>query len=169
MIEFVTSKVVGAIAALLLLGSILGFFAVQRSAAEERQFREMCGTLARTIDGVSSLDGTTGVNVTFGGNGPGLQLDFSFRNQGYDIEIRAGQVIFRQGGLAAVSALARPVHPWDPKLLGNGTALYVPEGELARLDHDNAVLKSPSGKDLVVESRLVYIWGEPRYETFVHA
>jgi hypothetical protein len=169
MIEFVTSKVVGAIAALVLLGSILGFFAIQRSATEERQFREMCSSLARTIDGVSSLDAASEVNVTFYGNGPGLRLDFSFRNQGYDIEVRAGQVIFRQGGLAAVSTLTRPIHPWDPKLLGNGTALYVSEEELERTDHENTVLKCPSGKDLVVESRLVYTWGEPRYETFVHA
>ena len=168
MIEFVASKVVGAIAAMVLLGSILGFFAIQRSSAEEQQFREMCDSLARTIDGVSSLNAATQVNVTFGGNGTGLRLDFSFRNQGYDIEVRPVQVIFRQGALTAVSPLSRSIHPWDPKLLGNGPALYVSEEMLERQDAGNGALKSPSGKDLVVESRLMYVSGEPRYETFVH-
>lgn len=169
MMEFVTSKVVGAVAALVLLGSISGFFAIQRSAAEERQFRSMCDSLSRTVDGVSSLNAATEVNITFGGTGPGLRLDFSFRNQCYDIEVRAGQVMFRQGGLAAVSPFTRAVHPWNPKLLGSGTALYVSEEELERLDLESPVLKSPSGRDLVVESRLVHVSGEPRYETFVHA
>jgi hypothetical protein len=169
MIEFVSSKVVGAVAAMVLLGSILGFFSIQRSSAEEQQFRAMCDSLARTIDGVSSLNAATEVDVAFGRNGSGLGLDFSFRNRGYDIEIRAGQVLFRQGGLAAVSPLTRAVHPWDPKLLGNGTALYVPEGGLEERDRESPVLRSPSGRDLVVESRLVYVAGEPRYETFVHA
>ncbi len=169
MIEFVSSKVVGAIAALVLMGSILGFFAIQRSSAEERQFRGMCDSLARTIDGVSSLNAATEENVTFGENGSGLRLDFSFRNRGYDIEVRAGQVIFRQGGLSAVSPLTRPVHPWDPGLLGNGSESYVSEEALGRLDGSNTVLKVPAGKDLVVESRLVHVGGEPRYETFVHA
>jgi len=169
MIEFVSSKVVGAVSALVLLASIAGFFAIQRSSAEERHFRGMCDSMARTIDGVSSLNAGTAVNVTFGGSGPGPRLDFSFRNQGYDIEVRAGQVIFRQGGLAAVSPLTRAVHPWDPKALGNGTALYVSEEEFEQRDRDNPVLRSPSGRDLVVESRLVYVTGEPRYETFVHA
>ncbi len=71
--------------------------------------------------------------------------------------------------MLTMSALTRPVHPWDPRLLGNGTAFYVPEEELERLDHSNTTLRSPSGKELVIESRLVYVWGEPRYETFVHA
>ena len=169
MIEFMTSKVVGAVAALVLLGSIMGFFAIQRSAAEERQFRSMCDSLSRTVDGVSALNAATEVNITFSGTGPGLRLDFSFRNQGYEIEIRSGQVIFRQGGLAAVSPLTRAVHPWDPKQLGNGTELYVSDEELERLDRASPVLKSPSGRDLVVDSRLVHVSGEPRYETFVHA
>jgi len=168
MIEFVTSKVVGAIAAMVLLGSMLGFFAIQRSSAEEQQFRNMCDSLARTIDGVSSLNAATEVNVTFGQNGSGLRLDFSFRNKGYDIEIRTGQVIFRQGGLTAVSVLARAIHHWDPKAAGNGTTLYVSEETLARLDGEHPALKTPSGKDLVVESRLLAISGEMRYATFVH-
>jgi preprotein translocase subunit YajC len=168
MIEFISSKVVGAIAAMVLLGSILGFFAIQRSSAEEQQFRNMCESLARTIDDVSSLNAGTAINVTFGQNDTGLRLDFSFRNQGYDIDIRAGQVIFRQGGLTAVCALTRPVHPWDPKAAGNGTTLYVSKEALMRLDAEHPVLKAPSGKDLVVESRLLAISGEMRYATFVH-
>jgi len=168
MIEFITSKVVGAIAAMVLLGSILGFFAIQRSSAEEQQFRDMCDSLARTIDGVSSLNAGTAVNVTFGQNNSGLRLDFSFRNKGYDIEIHVGQVIFRQGGLTAVRALTRHIHPWDPKLASNGTTIYASEETLLRLDSENLVLKAPSGKDLVVESRSLAISGDIRYGTFVH-
>lgn len=168
MIEFITSKAVGAVVAVVLLGAIAGFFEVQRASVEEQQFWLMCDSLARAIDGVSSANAVTAINVTFGPNGSGLRLDFSFRNKGYDIEIRAGQVIFRQGGLTAVRALTRSVHPWDPKLAGNGTTLHVSEETLSWLDGENPVLKVPSGKDLVIESRPVAAPGQLRFGTFVH-
>lgn len=167
MIEFVSSKVVGAVVAVVLLASILGFFSIQRSAAEERQFREMCETLSRAIDGVSSAGAETVLKVSFGAGGPGLHLDFSFRNKGYDVEVRAGQVILRQGALTAVSPLTRAVHPWNPKMLGNGTELHVSEEELERHDSNNTALKVPSGRDFVVESRLLHVLGVPMFETFV--
>jgi|GEM_PF-1789143 len=168
MIEFVSSKVVGAVVAMVLLASILGFFSIQRSAAEERQFLGMCETLSRAVDAVSSLGAETSVNVTFGEEGPMPRLPFSFRNQGYDIEIRPWQVIFRQGALTAVSPLTRAVHPWDPKLLGNGTGFYVSEEELERLDRNNTALRVPSGKDFVIECRLLRLIDAPGFETFVH-
>jgi len=168
MIEFVSSKVVGTIVALALLGSVMGFFGLQRSALEEQHFRDMQGNLVRLIDGVSASCSECTINVTFGDGRTGLRLDFSFRNKGYEIELWPGQVIFRQGGLTVAGGLIQPVHLWNPKLLGKGTDPATSYETIQDLDRNNPVLGVPSGKDFMVESRPVMISGEVSFQTFVH-
>jgi hypothetical protein len=168
MIEFMTSKVVGAVAALILLGSVLGFFEIQRSFLEERHFRDMNDSVVRLIDGVSAAGGETSANITFAEGMPGLGLDFYFRGKGYDIEVRTGQVIFRQGGLVVAEGLTRAVHPWNPAILGSGATLYSSAEELGKLDRDHPVLTVASGRGFMAESRLVVLSGEPAFLSFVH-
>ena len=168
MIEFTISKVVGAIAAFALLGSVLGFFGIQRASLDEEHFRNMRDSVVRVIDGASAAGGETSVNITFGDGKAALKLDFYFRGKGYDIEFWTGQVVFRQGGLVLSRGLARAVHPWNPRQLGNGTPLYSSADTLGRLDRDDPVLLVPSGKDLVVESRFVVLSGETAYCAFIH-
>jgi len=167
MLEFITSKVVSAVAVIILTASVLGFFAIERGALEEQQFQQMCRSLGNAMDSCSSVSAEMRLNVTFNGDRAGLRLDSSFRSKAYEIEVRTGQVIFRQEGLTAVRVLVRSVHPWDPALLGNGTA-YASPGGIAGLDTEHKVFKVTSGKDFMLESKMVVVSGTPAYHTFVH-
>jgi hypothetical protein len=167
MLEFLSSKVVSAVAVLVLVASALGFFSIERGAMEEGHFRDMCQSLGGAMDTLSTVNSGMQFNVTFSDEKAGLRLDGSFRNIGYEVEIRPGQVIFRQEGLTAVHALAQNVHVWDPRLVWNGTA-YVSAGGLAILDKDHPVLRTRSGNDFLIERMLVVVSGMPAYRTFVH-
>lgn len=167
MLESIASKVVSAVAVIVLLGSVVGFFSIERSALEERHFRQMCESVRDAMDSLSSVNAATQLNITFGDDGPGLKLDGSFRNRPYDIEIYPGQVIFRQEGLAAVSTFIHRIHPWDPGPFGNGT-IYVSAGDLEGLDAAHRALKTTSGKDIDAERRMVVVSGAITYLTFAH-
>ncbi|MEM2868817.1 MAG: hypothetical protein QW379_00130 [Thermoplasmata archaeon] len=166
MIEAVTSKVVGGIAVLALLGSVLGFFAVQNGALEEARFREMCDSLARAIDSSSSVNARFLLNFTFNDSCPGKRLEPLFRGRAYDIEIYTGAVFMRQEGLVASSSLITSVHPWDPALLG-ATSL-VSGNSLSLLDAQNPCLKTQSGRGFVLERVPIGVGGECSYMTFLH-
>jgi len=167
MLELVSSKVVSAVAMLVLAGSILGFFAIERASMDEARFRDMAASLGDAIDDLSAQSSAMTLNVTMGGERPGLRLDGSFRGEPYSIELRAGQVIFRQKGLTAVHALVQNVHLWDPALLGNGTP-YVTAPALGSLDHGRTVLTVLSGNDFEANRALLVVSGSPVYDTFVH-
>ena len=166
MIEAVTSKVVGAIAVFALLGSVLGFFSIQNSAMEEGSFREMCESLAESIDAASSVNARLRLNYTFNADEGGRRLEPLFRGRGYEIEIRPGSVSLRQDGLAASSALVATVHVWDPALLGGED--WSSGGAISHLDALHTVLKIPSGRGFALERALVGVGGERSYMTFVH-
>jgi hypothetical protein len=168
MLELVSSKVVSAVAVLVLAGSILGFFAIERGSMEDAHFRDMCGSLGDAMDAISTVDSGMVLNVTFGDGKPGLRLDPSFRGDRYDIELRPGQVIFRQKGLIAVRSFVQAVHLADPLLVWNGT-LYVSSAGMAKLDSDHGVLRLGSGEDFVAERMMLVVSGTPGYYTFVHS
>ena len=167
MLELVSSKVVSAVAVLVLSGSVLGFFAIERGAMEEAHFRDMCGSLGDAIDGLSGTDSDIMLNVTFGGDRPGLRLDSSFRGNRYDIELRPGQVVFRQKGLTAVHAFVQAVHLADPGPVWNGTP-YVSATGLAAFDSDHRILQFRSGEDFVTERMMLVVSGASQYHTFIH-
>lgn len=167
MLESITSKAVSAVAVIALLGSVVGFFTIERSALEEKHFRQMCESVRDAVDSLSTVSASTHLNITFGDDRPGLRLDGSFRNRPYDIELYSGQVIFRQDGLTVACAFVQGIHPWDPGPFGNGT-IYVSAGDLEGLDAAHGSLKTRSGKDLDAERRAVVVSGTITYQTFVH-
>jgi hypothetical protein len=167
MLELVSSKVVSAVAVLVLAGSALGFFAMERGAMEEARFQDMADSLGNAIDTISAVNSGMTLNVTFGDEKAGLRLDGSFRGDPYDIELRPDQVIFRQKGLTAVRSLVQGVHVWDPRLFWNGTP-YVSAAGLISLDSESGVLKLRSGEDFVAERAMLVVSGTPAYQTFVH-
>ncbi|MGQ9583704.1 MAG: hypothetical protein ACUVV6_09390 [Thermoplasmatota archaeon] len=174
MMELLTSKVVGAAAVLVLLGSVVGVLSLQNRALEEERFRDMCDRLASTIDSASSLGARVFVNVEFaedgsrldGGGSGECRLLARFRGEDYSVEVHRGQVVLRQGELVAARGLVRSVHPWPPSTL-NGT-LFTTSGELARLDAESPVLMTQSGRGFVIETALVITDGESTYSTFAH-
>ena len=167
MLETVTSKVVSAVAVLVLIGAVLGFFAIERGAMEEQEFRVMCASVGDALDSLSASNAEARLNISFG-EAPGLKLPSGFRGRSFDIEVRAGQVIFRQDGLTAVRALVRGLHPWDPELLGNGTLAADPSA-LNGLDGLNRAFCTTSGKDFRAERTAVVLSGVLTYQTFVHS
>jgi len=167
MLELVSSKVVSAIAVLVLAGSVLGFFQIERGAMEEARFRELADRLGGALDTLSTMSSGLTLNISFDGARPGLRLEGSFRGDTYHIELRPGQVILRQKGLTAVHALVQDVHVWDPHLLWNGTP-YVSTAGMTSLDSEKDVLRIPSGEAIVVERLMLVVDGTPLYQTFVH-
>ncbi len=174
MMEFISSKVVGAIAVVVLLGSVVGVLNLQTRALEEERFKAMCESLASAIDSASSVSARVVLRVTFTGDaehlssesGCACRLERAFRGDGYEVEVHRGQVVLRQGSLIAARGLVRSVHPWAPALL-NGS-LHTTSGEFSRLDALSPILRLQSGRDFIIERALVVVDGEPAYATFVH-
>jgi hypothetical protein len=166
MLESISSKAVTAVAVLALLGTVIGYFQAQNGALEEEHFRAMCYSVARAVDGLSSLNGGASLNITFRAEGAGLHLDPSFRGKAYQVEFRASQIIFRQGELVAAKGFIRPVHLWDPNAAADGAAI-TSDILLERLDSEHNVLRTVSGNELSMERVPLLVSGLKVYHTFV--
>lgn len=169
MLEWISTNAVMGVAALILVASVAGFFAVQRRAAEDAEIRGLAAGLAERIEAAGT--GTLGaaVIVAFGVSGAGV-LPATFRDRPYTVDIYPSAVILSQDGAQGKGNLLKRVHPYAPSELDNGTSPgHTTASELGWRDGLMQRLRVHSTeKGFMLESVLIVVDGNRTYQTFVH-
>lgn len=164
MLDWLTSKLAMMIAALLLLASVLGFFAAQLDGIDAIKLQDVSKSIADSIDSVSSSSGSIVINVNYNTTGAGLHLPPTIRGEPYDIEITQDLVMVSLGGTNRVNEFFNSVHIWNP--------LDYTQLNQTELDYYDALSRTTdefmSGNDFVIEGRTIDVNGTLEYHTFVY-
>jgi hypothetical protein len=162
MLEWVTSKVVVSIAALVVLASVSGFMYVQRESWKEDQLSQVSKKISGTINEVSSINAETILFLGFD-EGDGIELPDEVGNRPYDIRIERDMVRCQQGELYASSYFLRSVHLFSPDDVDLTNRSNI-------IDHDRDHYRLETGPTgvIMVQRAPVGIGNELGYETFVY-
>ncbi len=174
MLDWISAKVGMIFAAVVIAGSLMGFFAWQRVNFEDIQRQQTADFIANQIDHLSSLSGDGKDLFTFNINKEldGIYLEPEIGGDPYEIMITPNHVILDQKGEGQfISSLTRKVHLWNPLTVMSLDVLN--DTFLERLDEGNLSLTFELGQDFYVESRSLNITTatspmERIYLTFVY-
>ena len=174
MLDWISSKIGMIFTAVVIAGSIMGFFAWQRENFEDIQRQQTVDFIADQIDHISSLSGDGKDLFTFDFNKEleGIYLEPEIGGNPYEIMITPNHVVMDQKGEGPfISSLMRKVHLWNPSTAISMDILN--DTILDRLDENNRSLTFGPGQDFYVESRSLNITTasspmERIYLTFVY-
>ncbi len=162
MLEFITSKIAMMMAAIIILTSVLAVFTLIREDANDIQLRNYADTISDIINDINSINGETKEIITFQKGGEGIYLEPEIDGKGYEIKIYQNRVLVRQEDASFIERFIGQVHLWEPER----TAYDL--NEIQDRDRENHQLKFISGKDLIIDRRLMEKEGENGYMTFVY-
>jgi hypothetical protein len=163
LIDWLSSKVAMAMAVLVITGSVLGYFAYQRSASYEHEVEEVARSTARYAEAFSTLSGEVRVTITLGPGG-NLELPASINGKPVTVNITNSMVIVTCGKYAVSEThTVTYLHFWATGNRSMNTTA------MAQLDLDNrwtGELASP--KKIVLERRAIYASGTEQLFTFCY-
>jgi len=174
MLDWLTSKVAMSVAVLILIVSMVGFFAIQRSELEAIEFQNSANTIANAVNEVGRSEANTQLNITFNqverntkGN---VYINPLFRSRTYDVVIYHNVVNLMQDDKSVTAKFHFNIHPFAPSDCSglNLDTGYVPRYQLEDKDESTQHLKTTSGHDLVIERKLLEVSGHKEYHTFVY-
>lgn len=150
------------VAAVIILASMIGFFAVQDENFRVVETQNAANRVASVINDVGGIAGDTHVNVTFDPENTAAHyiLPRTIANEDYDIEFTPTLVFVKRGGVTVSSKLTHKVHVWNPGDMVKGAR--------AQLDMADAQFVSftlPAGTDFTIVRRNLLPAG---YQTFVY-
>ncbi len=162
MLDFITSKMAMMIAAIIILTSALGIYALQREQTKDLELNNIADKIAGAIENINTLQGETKVNVTFDIGKEGIYIDPMVNGKDYEILISQYKIMITQEERRAISNFVIQIHLWPP--LSNAYNLT----EIEYIDESNRTLEFLSGEDFKIQRKLLEINGENEYRTFVY-
>lgn len=162
MLDFITSKMAMMIAAIIILTSALGIYALQREQTKDLELNNIADKIAGAIENINTLQGETKVNVTFDIGKEGIYIDPTVNGKDYEILISQYKIMITQMERRAISNFVTQIHLWPP--LSNTYNLT----EIENIDDSNRTLEFLSGDDFKIQRKLLEINGENEYRTFVY-
>lgn len=162
MLEFVTSKIAMMIAAIIILTSVIGVYALQREQAKDLELQNIADKITGAIDNVNTIQGETKIKVTFDRGKEGVYVKPLVNGKNYEIMITKFKVIITQSSRRATSNFLDSIHLWTP--LSNSYNLT----QIKDNDKANRTLEFVSGDDFKIERKFMQINGENEYRTFVY-
>jgi hypothetical protein len=149
MLEWLTSKVVVSVAALLILVSVGGFFAIQQESMKGSELKNVSNNLAKAINQVSTINSEANLVISFDNEGKGAHLPSSINGERYSVELQRNFIICKMGDKTASSELFSNVHLFAPTGtdLSNTTLLRQKD-----LDHQSLKIHS-SGEILILREQ----------------
>jgi len=160
--DWLTSKTAVIIAAVVILGIMVGFFIYKIADLEEQSLDDEASGMAQYINDITSKDAAIRMHFTFSRDSAGYELPATINGGRYSIEISPYQVVVEQDGARAIAELLQPVHMFYPP-----QSTSIDRDDLIRADLlvDNFSIRS--GQDFWVENRLYHCPGED-YLTFCY-
>ncbi len=174
MLDWLTSKVAMSVAVLILIASMIGFFAIQRGELEAIEFQNSANTIANAINEVGRSEANTTLNITFNQvekNSKGnIYINPLFRSRTFDVYIYHNNIYLIQDDKQVSAKFHFDIHPFAPSDCSNLNldTGYVPRYQLEDKDQSTSYHKTVSGHDLVIERKLLEVSGHKEYHTFVY-
>jgi len=162
MLELVTSKIAMMMAAIIILASVLGIYAIQRNQAIELELKNIADKISGTIKNLNDLQGETKVIVAFDEGDGDVYVKPYIDGKRYEIMITSNKVFITQDDRHYISDFTGLIHLWVP--LSN----TYNQTQIQYLDDENRKLEFESGQDFEIERKFVEIGGEDKYMTFVY-
>jgi hypothetical protein len=150
------------IAAIVVLTSVLGVYAIQREQVKDIKLRNIADEISGIINDINSLSGETKINVTSEEGRGGIYIEPFIDGKGYEILITQYRVVTTQGNRRYSSNFIEPVHLWVPVW---NTYNWT---QIDEIDSSNNTLELNSGDEFIIERKLIDLKGERVYMTFVH-
>ncbi len=155
MYDWLTSKAAVLVAAIVILGVMLGFFLFRLGDFEDRSLDREAQGLAQYLNDITSKDAEFTVHFTFSRDAQGYEMPASVNGRDYEITISTYQVVLTQGGSSSVASILEPVHAFYPP---RGNTLEIDDLFRADMLVDNFTIRS--GQDFFVESRMYLMPGQ---------
>ena len=164
MLEWITSKVVVSIAALLVLTSVSGFFLTQREGWKENEVKQVSKELSKLVNQASMINAETTIIINFGGSSSGINLPSTIDGEAYTVQLDRTSAKCTMKDHEGRSYFFTAVHLFQPSEvnLTNKTQL-----RMFDLDHQDLKVHS-SGNLFLLRARTVYE-GKVNFETFIFA
>ncbi len=162
MLDFVTSKIAMMIAAIIILTTVIGLYALQREQAKDMELQNVADKIAEAIHNVNTIQGETKVNVTFDRGDDGIYVKPLMNGKGYEILITQNKVIITQNGRRSISNFVVSVHLWVPLFNAYN------QTQIEEIDEANKTLELQAGEDFVIERKSIELSGENEYMTFIY-
>ena len=162
MFEFVSSKVAMAMAGILILASVFGFFQIQNENIARLEFQETADRIADTMNEANSVNFDMTWRVGFSSTDVDVQLKEVIGGERYSIELYPNSVLVVADGRAYHSSFIGEVHLWDPGLLGPG------DNDIEALDITNNEMSIASGEDFIIVRRPLVMDHATEYHTFAY-
>lgn len=148
MLDWLSSKLVMTVAALLLLGIGVGTFALQRENAWQESLQQWANGVADLLDSVHRVSQEVQVGVRLEPGETGF-----FGERSFTVTILESSVVVESWGHVATSSFMAEVHLWPP----SSTNLHVID--ISALDSAHKSLVLSSGQTLVVERARLSLHG----------
>lgn len=162
MLDWLSSKMAMMVAALLIISSIIGFFAWQNKNTQELELQNIADQIANKINELNAIEGSTSIIVTFNDNIHGVHLNTVVDGEMYTINITQNLVIVSQHATLVVEKIIEPIHVWNPD-----KDVYKSD-EMQENDTKSRSQKFSSGTDFMIERKMVTVSGMREYHTFVY-
>jgi hypothetical protein len=162
MMDLITSKLAMMIAAVIILTTVLGVYAVQREQGKDIELMNIAETLCDAVDDLNGIQGETVLNITFDRRTQGRFLEPLVDGKNYEIKITQYEVVISQEGRRYEQDFMAPVHLWKPD------SNSFTNSEIEDTDHEHKELSFTSGTDFTLERMRVVVGEELGFFTFVY-
>jgi len=161
MYDYLSSKLVWIIAAVVMTSSVLGLFVWQRESSEELELEIRANGIRDMINEFCNTNGE--VKAEFSSSSDtrsDFELESTINGESYKLNFTASGIFLEQDGRRVWKNFIQEVYLYNPVFLGGTTS----QGTLDRVNLDIGYLSIPSYQDFYVEVRRF----DERYNVFIH-
>jgi hypothetical protein len=162
MMDLITSKLAMMIAAVIILSTVLGVYAIQREQGRDLELMNIAGTICRAVDEMNTIQGDTIFNMTFDRGAQGRFIEPLVNGKNYNILITRYEVVISQDNKRCQEDFMAPVHLWKPDL----NSFTISEIEDSHGEFNELIFTS--GTDFTLERKSVLVGEELEFITFVY-
>lgn len=162
MIDLIITKLAMMVAAVIILGTVLGVYAIQRDQGKDLELLNIAEAISRAVDDLNSIQGDTILNITFDSDAEGRYLEPMVDGRNYDILITRWAVAVSQDHRWYGEDFIAPVHLWKPEKNSFTSS------EIEKSDMEQKELAFTSGIDFTIERMRVVVGEEGRFLTFLY-
>ncbi len=149
MLDYLMSKMVWIIAAVVLTASVIGVYNWQRHSMEEVELEERAKGVSEVVNQVCTTRGSVKLLASFNeSKDPDIYLEPSINGQGYQLQFMPTGFYLKQGDKVIWRDFVENIHLMNPALIGEGDFSLVNQ-----VDSINHNLSISSGEDFYIMSK----------------
>jgi len=163
MLDWLSSKFIMIVAAILILASTITLINIQRGSLEEFELKKIANRIASEVDSISQCFAETKLVFGFDSNSDAQSLPDKIGRDGYSINITRTAVIVTQNSKGFIAQFSDQVHPWNP----NSVEIR-DKATMEEMDENNNYLFFSSSSEFVIEHKALIMEDGNEFHTFVY-